>query len=209
MEDERVGLAPGGNIPPRRGLAPSSEKWRTEPTQLGSVPRARLRSSSPFRSSSPRVRRARSHPGREESLQLAAVDLTAGTGGARPRADLAAGGAPRPPAMARPWRKEGRERRVRPTGLTLPQAFSDYAAFFAGRLAGLEAMRVPSEPAAAANAYADDEHLPEEGNVVVLHVGGGTAEASVLTGGVYWWQVVSLTVLSCHPTRILNSFNQT
>jgi len=112
--------------------------------------------------------------------------------------------------MARPWRKEGRERCVRPTGLTLPQAFSDYAAFFAGRLAGLEAMRVPSEPAAAANAYADDEHLREEGNVVVLHVGGGTAEASVLTGGVYWWQVgPSLTVLSCHPTRILNSFNQT
>jgi len=72
-------------------------------------------------------------------------------------------------------------RRVRPTGLTLPQAFSDYAAFFAGRLAGLEAMRVLSEPAAAANAYAVDEHLREEGNVVVLHVGGGTAEASVLT----------------------------
>ena len=46
MEDEWVGLAPGGNIPPRCGLAPSSEKWRTEPTQLGSVPRA---SSSPFR----------------------------------------------------------------------------------------------------------------------------------------------------------------
>ena len=101
--------------------------------------------------------------------------------GARGRVDLAASGAPRPPAMAPPWRKEGRERRVRPTGLTLPQAFSDYAAFFAGRLAGLEAMRVLSEPAAAANAYAVDEHLREEGNVVVLHVGGGTAEASVLT----------------------------
>ncbi|KAG2639459.1 hypothetical protein PVAP13_2KG010900 [Panicum virgatum] len=75
--------------------------------------------------------------------------------------------------------------RVEAAILTLPQAFSDYAsrdaAFFAGRLAGLEAMRVLSEPAAAANAYAVDEHLREEGNVVVLHVGGGTAEASVLT----------------------------
>ena len=31
-----------------------------------------------------------------------------------------------------------------------------------------------------------------------------------MTGGVYWWQMrPSLTVLSCHPTRILNSFNQT
>ena len=143
MEDERVGLGPGGNIPPRCGLAPSSEKWRTERTQLGSVPLARLRSSSTFRSISPRVRGARSRP-----------------------AELAHGRI---------------SRRVRPTGLTLPQAFSDYAAFFAGRLAGLEAMRVLSEPAAAANAYAVDEHLREEGNVVVLHVGGGTAEASVLT----------------------------
>ena len=31
-----------------------------------------------------------------------------------------------------------------------------------------------------------------------------------LTGGVHWWQMrPSLTVLSCHPTRIPNSFNQT
>ena len=48
MEDGSVGLAPGGNIPPRCGLAPSSEKWRTERTQLGSVPRVRLRSSLRF-----------------------------------------------------------------------------------------------------------------------------------------------------------------
>ena len=45
----------------------------------------------------------------------------------------------------------------------------------------MEAMRVLSEPAAAANAYDVDEHLREEGNVIVLHVGGGMAEASVLT----------------------------
>ena len=73
MEDERVGLAPGGNIPPRCGLAPSSEKWRTERTQLGSVPRAHLRSSSPFRS--PFLHAF-------GSSLAAGMDVTAGTGGA-------------------------------------------------------------------------------------------------------------------------------
>ncbi|XP_025800180.1 heat shock 70 kDa protein BIP3-like [Panicum hallii] len=49
-------------------------------------------------------------------------------------------------------------------------------------------MSVLSEPTAAANAYGVDEHLRDEGNVVVLHVGVGTAEASVLTlvDGVYY-----------------------
>ncbi|RLM86286.1 hypothetical protein C2845_PM04G00490 [Panicum miliaceum] len=59
---------------------------------------------------------------------------------------------------------------------TLPLEFSN------------EAMSVLSEPTAAANAYGVDEHLRDEGNVVVLHVGVGTAEASVLTlvDGVYY-----------------------
>ena len=73
MEDGRVGLAPGGNIPPRCGLAPSSEKWRTERTKLGSVPRAHLRSSSPFRS--PFLHTF-------GSSLAAGMDVTAGTGGA-------------------------------------------------------------------------------------------------------------------------------
>ena len=61
MEDGRV------------GLAPSSGKWRTERTKLGSVPRAHLRSSSPFRS--PFLHAF-------GSSLAAGMDVTAGTGGA-------------------------------------------------------------------------------------------------------------------------------
>jgi len=59
---------------------------------------------------------------------------------------------------------------------------------YAGRLAGLKAVRVAfSEPVAAAIAYGLSKNLCDEGNVVVLHVGGGTAEANVMTfvDGVY------------------------
>jgi heat shock protein 5 len=82
--------------------------------------------------------------------------------------------------------------RVEAAILTLPLQFSDYssrsAAVFAGRLAGLRAVSVAlSEPVAAAIAYGLSRNLRDEGNVVVLHVGGGTAEASVMTfvDGVY------------------------
>ncbi|KAG0541350.1 hypothetical protein BDA96_02G008700 [Sorghum bicolor] len=82
--------------------------------------------------------------------------------------------------------------RVEAAVLTLPLAFSDYAsrsaAVFAGRLAGLKAVSaVLSEPVAAAMAYGLSKSLRDEGNVVVLHVGGGTTEASVMTfvDGVY------------------------
>ena len=82
--------------------------------------------------------------------------------------------------------------RVEAAILTLPLQFSDYAsrsaAVFAGRLAGLKAVRVGlSEPIAAAIAYGLSRNLRDEGNVVVLHVGGGTAEANVMTfvDGVY------------------------
>ena len=51
--------------------------------------------------------------------------------------------------------------RVEAAILTLPLELcnhaSRYAAFFAGRVAGFEAMRVLSEPTAAANAYGVDE----------------------------------------------------
>ena len=33
IEEQRVGLAPKGNIPSRCGFTPSSENWRTEPTR--------------------------------------------------------------------------------------------------------------------------------------------------------------------------------
>ncbi|XP_066391744.1 heat shock 70 kDa protein BIP2-like [Miscanthus floridulus] len=82
--------------------------------------------------------------------------------------------------------------RVEAAILTLLLEFFDYAsrsaAVFAGRLAGLKAVRaVLSEPVAAAIAYGLSRNLRDEGNVVVLHVGGGIAEASVMTfvDGVY------------------------
>ncbi|XP_066391746.1 heat shock 70 kDa protein BIP2-like [Miscanthus floridulus] len=82
--------------------------------------------------------------------------------------------------------------RVEAAILTLPLQFSDdasrSAAVYAGRLAGFKAVRVAlSEPVAAVVAYGVSRNLNDEGNVAVLHVGGGTAEASVLTfvDGVY------------------------
>ena len=38
LEDERVGLAPGWNIPLRCGLDSSVKIWRTEPLQPGWLP---------------------------------------------------------------------------------------------------------------------------------------------------------------------------
>ncbi|CAL5034292.1 unnamed protein product [Urochloa decumbens] len=68
---------------------------------------------------------------------------------------------------------------------TLPQQYCSDAARSAvlhtGKDAGLHAMRILDEPIAAAVAYGLHGKLPDEGNVLVLHIGGGTAEASVLT----------------------------
>ncbi|TVU13150.1 hypothetical protein EJB05_40682, partial [Eragrostis curvula] len=75
--------------------------------------------------------------------------------------------------------------------VTLPQdchndACQD-APLFAATFAGFDAVRVLHEPVAAAVSYDLSGRLREEGNVVVLHVGGGTAEATVMTfvDGVY------------------------
>ncbi|KAL6647217.1 hypothetical protein ACP70R_014654 [Stipagrostis hirtigluma subsp. patula] len=82
-------------------------------------------------------------------------------------------------------------RRVHAAILTLPQHNSNYAsrdtALYAGTDAGFDAMRVLHEPIAAAIAYGLHRNLREEGNVLVLHIGGSTAEATVMTfvDGVY------------------------
>ncbi|TVU40244.1 hypothetical protein EJB05_13697, partial [Eragrostis curvula] len=75
--------------------------------------------------------------------------------------------------------------------VTLPQdchndACQD-APLFAATFAGFDAVRVLHEPVTAAVAYGLSGKLREEGNVVVLHLGGGTAEATVMTfvDGVY------------------------
>jgi heat shock protein 5 len=74
---------------------------------------------------------------------------------------------------------------------TLPQQYCSDAArdavLHTGRDAGLRAVRILDEPIAAAVAHGLHGKLRDGGNVLVLHVGGGTAEASVLTfaGGVF------------------------
>ncbi|RLM99010.1 luminal-binding protein-like [Panicum miliaceum] len=69
-------------------------------------------------------------------------------------------------------------RNVRHAVVTVPQHFSDpstWAAMDAGKIAGLDV------PIAAAGAYGLRGKLREDGNALVLHVGGGTADASVVT----------------------------
>ncbi|CAL4911545.1 unnamed protein product [Urochloa decumbens] len=75
-------------------------------------------------------------------------------------------------------------RSVRRAAVTVPQHFhgpSAWAAMDAGKMAGLDVVRVVSEPVAAAAAYGLGGKLREGGSALVLHVGGGTAEASVVT----------------------------
>ncbi|KAK3136218.1 hypothetical protein QOZ80_5BG0429870 [Eleusine coracana subsp. coracana] len=88
----------------------------------------------------------------------------------------------------------GGHKKVRAAIITLPYDCHTCqcrdAPLHAARLAGFEATRLLYEPIAAAVAYdLVDKQLREEKehNVVVLHVGGGTAEATVMTfvDGVY------------------------
>ncbi|CAN6344438.1 unnamed protein product [Urochloa humidicola] len=75
-------------------------------------------------------------------------------------------------------------RTVRRAVVTVPQHFhgpSAWSAMDAGKIAGLDVVRTVPEPVAVAAAYGLRGKLREGGNALVLHVGGGTAEASVLT----------------------------
>ncbi|KAL6905608.1 hypothetical protein ACP4OV_003209 [Aristida adscensionis] len=75
--------------------------------------------------------------------------------------------------------------------ITIPQHFpggSRDEAMKAGRSLGLEIESAFSEPVAAAVAYGLSAKLRENGNALVLHVGGGTAYASAVSlmdGGLY------------------------
>ncbi|KAL6643690.1 hypothetical protein ACP70R_018456 [Stipagrostis hirtigluma subsp. patula] len=75
--------------------------------------------------------------------------------------------------------------RVQRAVFTLPGHYgseaSRHAVLYASTDADLHAVRVLDEPIAAAVAYGLHTKLRDEGNVLVLHIGGGTAEASVLT----------------------------
>jgi len=74
--------------------------------------------------------------------------------------------------------------------LSVPAYFNDsqrLATKDAGRIAGLDVLRIINEPTAAAIAYGLDQQSKEEKNVLIFDLGGGTFDVSLLniTGGVF------------------------
>jgi len=68
--------------------------------------------------------------------------------------------------------------------ITVPAYFNDsqrQATKDAGRIAGLEVLRIINEPTAAAIAYGLDKKEEEEQNVLIFDLGGGTFDVSLLT----------------------------
>ena len=57
----------------------------------------------------------------------------------------------------------------------------DRATKDAGRIAGLNVLRIINEPTAAALAYGLDKNLKGEKNVLIFDLGGGTFDVSILT----------------------------
>ncbi|CAM0950315.1 unnamed protein product [Alopecurus aequalis] len=73
---------------------------------------------------------------------------------------------------------------VRYAVFTIPQHYHHApteSTRYAAWISGVRATRMLDEPIAAAVAYGLHRKLREDGNALILHVGGGTAEASVLT----------------------------
>lgn len=74
--------------------------------------------------------------------------------------------------------------RVKDAVITVPAYFNDaqrQATKDAGRIAGLNVLRIINEPTAAALAYGLDKNLKGEKNVLIFDLGGGTFDVSVLT----------------------------
>ncbi|XP_073817585.1 major heat shock 70 kDa protein Ba-like [Musca autumnalis] len=68
--------------------------------------------------------------------------------------------------------------------ITVPAYFNDsqrQATKDAGRIAGLNVLRIINEPTAAALAYGLDKNLKGERNVLIFDLGGGTFDVSILT----------------------------
>ena len=68
--------------------------------------------------------------------------------------------------------------------ITVPAYFNDsqrQATKDAGRIAGLNVLRIINEPTAAALAYGLDKNLKGEKNVLIFDLGGGTFDVSILT----------------------------
>ena len=73
---------------------------------------------------------------------------------------------------------------VRKAVVTVPAYFDDaqrQATRDAGRLAGLEVVRIINEPTAASLAYGIGAHVREEETIAVFDLGGGTFDVSILT----------------------------
>merc|ERR1719499_3073092 len=73
---------------------------------------------------------------------------------------------------------------VRKAVITVPAYFNDsqrQATTDAGRIAGLEVLRIINEPTAAAIAYGLDNKCDDEKNVLIFDLGGGTFDVSLLT----------------------------
>lgn len=82
--------------------------------------------------------------------------------------------------------------RVRKAVITVPAYFNDnqrQATKDAGRIAGLEVMRILNEPTAAALAYGFGQNISQ--NVVVYDLGGGTFDVSILEIGADVFEVIS------------------
>ncbi|GFY76682.1 heat shock protein 70 B2 [Trichonephila inaurata madagascariensis] len=68
--------------------------------------------------------------------------------------------------------------------ITVPAYFNDsqrQATKDAGKIAGLNVLRIINEPTAAALAYGLDKNLRGEKNVLIFDLGGGTFDVSILT----------------------------
>ena len=75
-------------------------------------------------------------------------------------------------------------KRVTNAVITVPAYFNDaqrQATKDAGRIAGLNVLRIINEPTAAALAYGLDKNLKDEKNVLIFDLGGGTFDVSILT----------------------------
>ena len=73
---------------------------------------------------------------------------------------------------------------VTDTVITVPAYFNDsqrQATKDAGRIAGLNVLRIINEPTAAALAYGLDKNIADDKNVLIFDLGGGTFDVSVLT----------------------------
>ncbi|XP_066162725.1 heat shock 70 kDa protein BIP3-like [Oryza sativa Japonica Group] len=138
---------------------------------------------------SPEVRRAAEHLPYKivDWCTMAHIEVNAGAGGAARSvyaSDVASMVIAELKARAEA-RLAGGGKKVHNAVVTVPYYFSDgprEAAMNAARMAGLTTVRIIDEPTAAAVSHGlHHGRLRDGGNVLVLHVGGGTSAATVLT----------------------------